>query len=77
MKVNESSADRETRVFAGIAALIIAVVGLRLFKAEPAGIIVAVVGAVSLITGAIGFCPAYLIFGVSTCPLRGKPGKSG
>jgi DUF2892 family protein len=31
---------------------------------------------VALITGAIGFCPAYLIAGVSTCPLHGKPSKS-
>ena len=73
----ESSADRAIRVFAGISAIIVAIVGLGLFQGEIAGIIVAVVGAVALITGAIGFCPAYLILGVSTCPLAGKQTKSG
>ncbi len=72
MKANESSADRATRVFAGLAAIFVAIVGLGLFDGEIAGIIVGVAGAISLITGAIGFCPAYMIVGVSTCPLQGS-----
>jgi Inner membrane protein YgaP-like, transmembrane domain len=76
MKTNESSADRATRVFAGLAAIIIAIVGLGLFDGEIAGVIVAAVGAVALITGAIGFCPAYMIVGMSTCPLHGSKSSS-
>jgi hypothetical protein len=70
MSGNESGADRAVRVFAGIAAVFVAVLGLGLLKGEPAGIVVAAVGAVSLVTGLIGFCPAYAILGVGTCPVR-------
>ena len=31
------------------------------------GIILAVVGAVMLVTAAVGFCPLYRVFGISTC----------
>ena len=33
-----------------------------------------VVGAVALLTGAVGFCPAWLLFGINTCP-TGTSGK--
>ncbi len=72
MNSNESSADRAIRVFAGIAAIFVALLGLGLLNGEPAGIVVAAVGVVSLVTGFVGFCPAYAILGVRTCPLRGK-----
>ncbi len=28
------------------------------------------VGAVALVTGAIGFCAAWLLFGINTCPTK-------
>ena len=31
------------------------------------GIILAVVGVVMLVTAAVGFCPLYRVFGISTC----------
>lgn len=68
MKLNQSSADRATRIWAGIAALFIAVVGLGVFQGEVVGIVIAALGAVSLLTGLIGFCPAYAICRAGTCP---------
>lgn len=32
----------------------------------------ALVGLVPLLTGALGWCPAYLPFGIRTCKMRGK-----
>lgn len=33
-----------------------------------------VVGVVALVTGAIGYCPAWQLFGINTCPVK-PPGK--
>ena len=63
MKGNESSADRIIRGILGLALLLVA------FLAVPAGalqIVLAVIGVVLLLTGAIGFCPLYRILGLST-----------
>jgi len=63
MKGNESSADRIIRGILGVALLLVA------FLAVPAGalqIVLIVIGAVLLVTGAIGFCPMYRILGLST-----------
>lgn len=67
MKCNESGADRATRIFAGIAALVVAFLGLGVLQGEIVGIVIAGLGAVSLLTGIAGFCPAYAIVGTSTC----------
>jgi uncharacterized membrane protein (UPF0136 family) len=64
MITNESNIDRIIRVVIGVVAFIAAfAVGLG----SVAGIVLAVVGAVMLVTAAIGFCPLYRIFGMSTC----------
>ncbi|KAA0213722.1 MAG: DUF2892 domain-containing protein [Leptolyngbya sp. PLA3] len=70
MKPNEGSADRAIRVFAGIAFLVVAIFGAGMFQGQIAGIALGVVGLVSLITGAVGFCPAYAIVGVGTCEVE-------
>jgi hypothetical protein len=34
-----------------------------------------VVGTIALVTGAIGFCPLWTVFGINTCPMsQGKKG---
>jgi hypothetical protein len=64
MTTNESSIDRIIRLVIGIAALVGAfAVGFG----SVGGIILAVVGAVMLVTAAVGFCPLYRVFGISTC----------
>jgi len=65
MTRNEGSLDRILRVTVGLAALLFALVG-------PLGAgfswAVGAVGAILLVTGAVGFCPLYAVFGMRTCP---------
>jgi hypothetical protein len=64
MTTNESNLDRIIRLVLGVAVLIGAfAVGLG----SIGGIILAVVGVVLLVTAAVGFCPLYRVFGLSTC----------
>ena len=67
MKSNEGGADRATRVVVGVIALILAFAVLGVMDANITGIIVAVIGGIMILTGAIGFCPAYSLVGLSTC----------
>lgn len=62
MKVNEGTMDRALRIIAGI-------VLIALAATHTIGIW-GYIGVVPLLTGIIGTCPAYLIFGISTCPLK-------
>jgi len=64
MKCNEGSIDRGVRVVAGLA-----LIGLTL--TETIGVW-GWIGVVPLLTGIIGFCPAYAIFGMSTCSTEKK-----
>jgi hypothetical protein len=62
MKVNEGTIDRTLRV----------VVGLVLIGLAATGTVGAWgwIGVLPLLTGAFGFCPAYAIFGMNTCPMK-------
>lgn len=59
MKANEGTIDRVLRVVVGLGVLSLAFVGPQ----TPWGYI----GIVPLLTGLVGFCPAYAIFGIRTC----------
>jgi hypothetical protein len=62
MKVNEGTIDRVLRVIAGLVLIGLAASGT-----------VGVwgwIGVVPLLTGLVGVCPAYSIFGISTCPMK-------
>ena len=62
MKVNEGTIDRALRVIAGLVLIGLAASGT-----------VGVwgwIGVVPLLTGLVGICPAYAIFGLSTCPMK-------
>jgi hypothetical protein len=62
MKINEGTIDRALRVIAGLVLIGLAATGT-----------VGVwgwIGVVPLLTGLIGFCPAYAIFGMSTCAMK-------
>lgn len=59
---NEGMADRLIRIIVGIIVIALVFVGPK----TPWGWL----GLVPLITGLVGWCPAYTLFGIRTCPLR-------
>jgi len=62
LKKDEGFMDRFARIVIGAGVLSLAFVG-----PHTAG---GYVGLVPLLTGLIGSCPAYQMFGLSTCPLQ-------
>jgi Na+(H+)/acetate symporter ActP len=63
MKVNESNADRIIRAVLGIILLFLGFGGML---AGTWAIVAEVLGAIMLLTAAIGFCPLYTLFKFST-----------
>lgn len=61
MKTNEGKIDRILRIVVGLGLLSLVFVGPQTMWG--------LVGLVPLLTGLIGFCPLYKIFGLNTCPL--------
>mgnify|MGYP003449428507 len=59
---NEGTVDRAVRVIAGIAMVSLAFVGPK----TPWGYL----GLLPIVTGLLGSCPAYTLFGLSTCPMK-------
>ncbi|MFZ2301131.1 MAG: DUF2892 domain-containing protein [Gallionella sp.] len=62
MKTNEGTIDRALRVIVGLILIGLAATGTVGMWGW--------IGIMPLLTGAIGFCPAYSIFGISTCPMK-------
>ncbi len=62
MKCNSGTVDRAARVIVGIALIAMAATGTIGVWGY--------IGVVPLLTGAIGFCPAYAIFGMNTCGIK-------
>jgi hypothetical protein len=63
MKLNESNVDRIIRVIAGVVLLYLGFGGAL---AGATAVIADVIGVVLLLTGAVGFCPLYAMFKLST-----------
>ena len=64
--MNEGTIDRMLRL--GVGALLVA---LGLFAVDGAvAVVLLVVGAIALVTGAVGFCPLYRVLGISTARRR-------
>lgn len=61
METNEAPLDRKARIVIGVL-----VTSLAFWGPETPW---AYIGLIPLLTGVIGFCPLYKIFGFSTCPL--------
>ncbi|HQR51104.1 MAG TPA: DUF2892 domain-containing protein [Methylophilaceae bacterium] len=61
MKVNVGGIERVLRVAVGLGLVAWALTG---------GPVWAWIGVVPIVTGAIGNCPAYSIFGISTCSAK-------
>ncbi len=64
MKMNVGGIDKLLRIVIGVLLIVTSVIGLF----TPWGFI----GIVPLSTGLIGWCPAYTIFGINSCPLSRK-----
>lgn len=62
LPANEHPIERAIRVMLGLALLAIAFVGPK----TPWGFL----GVIPLLTGLLGSCPLYTLFGVSTCPTK-------
>jgi hypothetical protein len=62
MKVNEGTIDRVLRVIAGLVLVTLAATGTIGVWGW--------IGVLPLVTGAVGFCPGYAIFGISSCPVK-------
>ncbi len=66
LATNMGTVDRAIRVVLGLALLTLTFAGPK----TPWGF----VGLLPLITGLVGSCPAYSVFGFSTCPVPAKKG---
>lgn len=64
MKINVGGIDRIARIIVGLALIALAATGM----VGAWGYI----GIVPLLTGVFKFCPAYALFGMSTCPMNKK-----
>jgi hypothetical protein len=72
MTRNVGMTERTIRIIVGVALLLVAfLTGLPAWGMILAGII----GAVALVTGAVGFCPAWKLLGLNTCAR--EPGSEG
>lgn len=65
-KTNEGTIDRVLRVAVGLALLV------WFFVDQGQGFwhYAKLLGVVPLLTGLLGSCPVYSIFGISTCPMK-------
>ncbi len=61
---NEGALDRTLRVLVGLTALSLVFVGPKTALGW--------IGLVPLVTGLVGSCPLYTLFGWSTCPLKSR-----
>ena len=62
MSTNMGTIDRVLRIVVGIGLLSLIFVGPQTLWG--------LVGLVPLVTALVGFCPAYRLLGISTCPAR-------
>lgn len=61
MKSNVGGIDKIIRIVAGLVLIALAIMGI--------GAPWTYIGVVPLVTGLMGWCPAYTLLGMNTCPL--------
>jgi len=61
---NEANIERVLRVVVGLGILSLTVIGPKTMWG--------LIGLIPVLTGAIGSCPLYTVFGFSTCPVEKK-----
>ncbi len=62
MKANVGGIDKILRIIAGLVLIVLAVMGI--------GAPWTWIGVVPLATGLMGWCPAYTLLGLNTCPMK-------
>ena len=62
MKANVGGIDKALRIVAGLVLIGLAIAGI--------GSPWTWIGVVPLLTGLVGFCPAYSLLGMSSCPMK-------
>ncbi|MDE2305370.1 MAG: DUF2892 domain-containing protein [Gammaproteobacteria bacterium] len=65
MNLNVGTTDRVIRILAGLALIALAATGRIGWWGY--------IGVIPLLTGVFRFCPAYLLFGIRTCPMTKAP----
>jgi hypothetical protein len=73
LRKNEGPVDRSIRVAAGALLIVVGLFVLDGLQASPLGLVAAGFGAWFIATGALGVCPAYIPFGISTFGTRHGP----
>lgn len=71
---NEAAWDRTLRIVVGLVLLYLGWAGV---VGGTLGVVFRFLGVLPLVTGVVGFCPAYALFGVSTCPRASRVGPTG
>lgn len=71
---NEAAWDRALRILVGLILLYLGWAGV---VGGTLGVVFMILGFLLLVTGVVGYCPAYALFGVSTCPKTPKAGPTG
>jgi hypothetical protein len=69
MKTNMGPADRVIRL---VVAAIIAVLFFSGAITGTLATVLAIIGLVFILTSLVGFCPLYILFGISTCKTKIK-----
>ncbi len=64
MKANEGTLDRALRIIVGLALIALTLNGTIGGWGW--------IGVVPVATGALGWCPAYTLLGISTCPVKSR-----
>lgn len=67
MKTNEGNLDRAARVVLGLVLVTAAIVFPNVLGSWTW---LLWIGIVPIVTGIVGWCPLYAIFGLSTCPVK-------
>jgi len=73
MACNVGGIERPIRIVLGIL-----LIGIGVFGGLTGAVmgLVLAVGAIALVTGIIGFCPAWTLLGINTCPMQSSGNKS-
>ncbi len=72
-KRNEGTLDRIVRLAVGAVLLPAGLLGLGALQGSPIGLVAVGLGAIGLVTAVTGFCPTYVLLGISTVGAEKEP----